>query len=80
MKIHLAMATDLALRSVQLKLAIVMAMTMAMAMVLVRMKVRLLPTMGKRLLKVRLLPTMGKGLLKIGSRSSAQKQDQLVLM
>ena len=78
MKIRLAMATDLALRSVQLKLAI--AMVMAMAMVLVRMKVRLLPTMGKRLLKVRLLPTMGKGLLKIGSRSSAQKQDQLVLM
>ena len=67
MKIRLAMATDLALRSVQLKLAIAMAMAMAMAMVLVRMKVRL-------------LPTMGKGLLKIGSRSSAQKQDQLVLM
>ena len=65
MKIRLAMATDLALRSVQLKLAI--AMVMAMAMVLVRMKVRL-------------LPTMGKGLLKIGGRSSAQKQDQLVLM
>ena len=65
MKTRLAMATDLALRSVQLQLAI--AMVMAMAMVLVRMKVRL-------------LPTMEKGLLKIGSHSSVQKQDQLVLM
>ena len=81
MKTRLAMVADLALRSVQLQLAMVaMAMAMAMAMVLVHLKVRLLPTMGKGLPMVRLLPAMGKGLLKIGSHSSVQKQDQLVLM